>query len=112
MPQLLSDTVALVGFIHAHPMCAVYFSAPGCAVCKALKPKLIYMLAERFPEIALGEVDCALSPATAAEYSVFTIPTLTVFTLGKESLRKSRSFGLAGLASELERPYSLVFDDL
>ena len=111
MPQRLSDAVGLEDFVHSHPMCALYFTAPGCTVCKALKPKLIDMLAEDFSEIRFGEVDCALSPALAAGYSVFTVPTLIVFTLGKESLRRSRSFGLGALASELARPYSLVYGD-
>ena len=111
MPQRFTDTAALEGFVEAHPMCALYFTTPDCAVCKVLKPKLIDMLGEEFPKIAFAEVDCSLSPALAAGNSVFTVPTLVVFTLGKESLRKSRSFGLGALASELERPYFLVFDD-
>lgn len=109
MSERLTDKVALEGFLQAHAMCALYFTTPDCAVCKVLKPKLIDMLAQEFPEMAFAEVDCALSPALAAGHSVFAVPTLIVFTLGKESQRKSRSFGLGALASELERPYSLLF---
>ena len=109
MPDLVSDAVALEQFVHSHPICVLYFSTPDCGVCTAVKPKLSAMLERGFPEIAFAEVDCVLSPALAAGYSVFSVPTLIVFTEGRESLRKSRSFGLGGLSAELERPYSLLY---
>ena len=109
MPEFLSDQAALERFVHSHQICVLYYSAPDCGVCAALKPKLSAMLEQEFPKLAFAEVDCALSPALAAGYSVFAVPTLIVFTQGKESLRKSRSFGLGVLAAELERPYSLVY---
>ena len=107
--QCLSDAAALDAFIQSHTMCVAYFTGPDCAVCKALKPKLVELLARRFPEIAFGEVDCAASPALAASHSIFTIPTLVLFIQGKESLRRSRSFAPAALALELERPYSMLW---
>lgn len=109
MSELLSDALTLKRFLAVHPICALYFSAPDCAVCGVLKPKLIAMLTQEFPKIGVGEVDCALSPSLAAAYSVFTVPSLIIFTEGRESLRKSRSFGLTALAAELERPYSLLY---
>ena len=109
MCELLSDEAALEQYVRSHPICLVYFSTPDCGVCAALKPKLGAMLEQRFPKIAFAEVDCSLSPSLAAGYSVFSVPTLIVFTQGKESLRKSRSLGLGVLAGELERPYSLVY---
>lgn len=109
MSELLFSADAVDGFLASHPICALYFSAPNCAVCDVLKPKLIAMLTRRFPRIGIGEVDCSQLPSLAAGYSVFTVPSLVVFTEGKESLRKMRSFGIAALASELERPYSLFY---
>jgi len=108
--QLLTDAAAVDAFLRTGDMCAVYFTGADCGVCKALKPKLVEMLAERFPQLVFGEVDCAETPDLAAMHSVFTVPTLIVFTRGKESLRRSRSFGIGELAAQLERPYSLLFD--
>jgi thioredoxin-like negative regulator of GroEL len=96
--------------VRSHPVCAVYFSGPNCAVCEALKPKLFNLLQSRFPALVLGEVDCAKSPRLAGQQSVFTIPTLIVYLDGREGLRRSRSFSLAELASQLERPYSILTD--
>ncbi len=98
----------LTGFISSHSICAAYFSGPDCAVCEILKPKLLELLQQRFPKLTVGEVDCAASPQLAAQQIVFTIPTLIVYFEGKEGIRKSRSFSLAELASELERPYSML----
>ena len=111
MPELLSNAAALGQFVHSHPICVLYFSTPDCGVCAALKPKLGAMLKQEFPKIAFAEVDCALSPALAAGCRVFSVPTLILFTQGKESLRKSGFFGLAVLAGELERPYSLAYGE-
>lgn len=111
MTRTFTDAAALAALIAAHPMCAVYFSAPGCAVCHALRPKLAGRLAQDFPAIAFAEVDAARSPGLAAAHGVFTVPTLIVFALGKEQLRHSHSFGIAALADELERPYALLYSD-
>lgn len=108
MPQKLTSEGEFSDFIRSHPICAVYFSGPDCAVCEALKPKLFEMLQHRFPKLVVGEVDCATTTQLAAQQIVFTIPTLIVYFDGKEGIRKSRSFSLSELAMELQRPYSML----
>lgn len=90
-------------------MCVVYFTAPDCAVCQALKPKVKAMLSQRFPRIAFAEVDCASTPDLAALQGIFSLPTLTLYIEGRETLRKVRAFGLGEVAGDLERPYSMLF---
>lgn len=109
MTPLLLDEAGLQAFIDSSPIAAVYFSAPDCAVCTVLQPKLLAMLAAEYPKVACAEVDCARSRVLAAAYSVFTIPTLIVFTQSRESFRMARSFGLVALAAQLERPYSVLY---
>lgn len=111
MLQDLSDATSVAAFLREHPICTLYFTTPECGVCKALKPKLAQMLTERFPDIVLAQVDCTAAPALAADMGVFAVPTLIVFIEGRESLRKSRAFGLEELASALERPYGLLYGD-
>jgi thiol-disulfide isomerase/thioredoxin len=105
MFMMLSKENDFSAFIADHPLCAVYFSGPDCAVCEALQPKLFDLLQQRFPRLALAEVDCSASPQLAAQQTVFTIPTLIVYLDGREGIRKVRSFSLAELAAELQRPY-------
>ncbi|MGD8589828.1 MAG: thioredoxin family protein [Chromatiales bacterium] len=99
------------GWLARHPLCAVYFSGPDCAVCEVLKPKLIELLQQDFPRLLLGEVDCAVSAELAAQQTVFTIPTLIVYFDGREAIRKVRSFSLGELAAELARPYGIFTAD-
>lgn len=108
MSQKLVSEGEFSDFTRSHPICAVYFSGPDCAVCEALKPKLFEMLQHRFPKLALGEVDCATTPQLAAQQIVFTIPTPLAYFDGKEGIRKSRSISLPELAAELQRPYSIL----
>ncbi len=111
MSRLLVTNNDLNTFIREHPVSGVYFSGPNCGVCEALKPKLFELLGQRFPRLILGEVNCDASRELAAQQMVFTIPTLIVYLDGREGLRKSRSFSLAELAAELERPYGIFTKD-
>jgi len=59
--------------------------------------KLIFIDSDKLPELA-------------AQNRVFTAPTVIVFFAGRETIRKSRAFGVDELKSEIERPYSLLFN--
>ena len=86
-----------------------YFYTRECSVCQVLKPKVAQMIDEHFPE--MESVFCEMNdlPELAARFSVFTAPTLLVFFAGKEYIRKSRSFSLDELKTEIERIYRLMF---
>jgi thioredoxin-like negative regulator of GroEL len=108
MTEQLNSLEAFERFINASPIAAVYFSGPDCNVCEVLKPKVMDMFVQRFPAIALAEVDCGIQTALAAQQSVFAVPTLIVYIEGRESIRKARSFSPAAVAAELARPYSIL----
>jgi hypothetical protein len=55
--------------------------------------------------------DTIESPEVAAQNSIFAVPTLVIYFDGKEYLRKSRNIGLLELQKDIERPYSLMFDN-
>jgi len=107
VPRRLDATEALESFVQAHPIAAVYFSGPDCGVCHALRPRLEAMLAERFPELTLAEVDCGRLPETAAQNGVFSIPTLVVWLEGREFLRRARNISPGEVADALARPYAM-----
>ncbi len=87
----------------------VYFSSPNCGVCKILKPKLMHMLADKFPEIKACQVDTAAHPYIAAQLGFYTNPSLIIYLKGQECIRRSRSIGLQELDESLERLYKLMF---
>ena len=46
----------------------------------------------------------------SAHFNVFAEPTVIVFFDGKETIRKSRNFGLQELEDAIKRPYQLIFE--
>ncbi|MDP2339109.1 MAG: thioredoxin family protein [Bacteroidota bacterium] len=87
-----------------------YFSTEICSVCKVLKPKVSEMLANSFPLMKMIFVESDKLPELAAQNRVFAAPTVVVFFAGRETIRKSRAFGVDELRSEIQRPYSMMFE--
>lgn len=86
----------------------LYFSAPGCNVCHALKPKLTEAVMNEFPTFVIIGIDISETPEIASHFSVFTIPTVLVFFQGREFLRKSRHMSVGEVITAIERPYNLM----
>ena len=86
----------------------VYFSAPTCNVCHALKPKLMEALETNFKEFKVESVDISVEEDIAPHFEVFAIPTLLVFLDGKEFLRKSRHMSVDEVIKEIKRPYDIM----
>ncbi|MBN2816591.1 MAG: thioredoxin family protein [Campylobacterales bacterium] len=86
----------------------VYFSAPTCSVCHALKPKLLDMLDKNFPEFKVESVDISVEEDIAPSFGVYTIPTVLVYLDGKEFLRKSRHMSVDEVMREIKRPYDIM----
>jgi hypothetical protein len=74
-----------------------------------LKPKVIELVSEQFPEMDTAWIDIERSPAIAGQNRIFTAPTLLVYFEGKETLRKSRNISLNELENEIGRIYKLMF---
>lgn len=87
---------------------ALYFSAPTCNVCHALKPKLLDAFNENFPQLQVISIDISETPEIASHFSVFAIPTLLVYLDGKEFLRKSRHMSVGEVVQEIKRPYDIM----
>ena len=86
----------------------VYFSAPTCNVCHALKPKLLESLNENFKKFKVESVDISVEEDIAPHFGVYAIPTVLVYLDGKEFLRKSRHMSVGEIISEIKRPYEIM----
>jgi len=86
----------------------VYFSAPTCNVCHALKPKLLEALEKNFSEFVVESVDISQEEDIAPYFGVFAIPTVLIFLDGKEFLRKSRHMSVDEVIREIRRPYEIM----
>lgn len=94
--------------IRTHPAVMLFFSAPDCGVCHALKPKLQDALAASFPAFEFLTLDISSHPDIAARYGVFTVPTVVTYLGGKEFFRKSRNMSVPALIEEIRRPYEVL----
>jgi thioredoxin-like negative regulator of GroEL len=86
----------------------LYFSAPTCNVCHALKPKLLEAVSENFASFEVISIDVSTDADIAAEFSVFAIPTVLVFLDSREFLRKSRHMSVGEVINEIKRPYEIM----
>jgi thioredoxin-like negative regulator of GroEL len=86
----------------------LYFSAPTCNVCHALKPKLLDAIDKNFENFEIVSIDTSVEQETSAHFGVFAIPTILVFLDGKEFLRKSRNMSVDEVIREIERPYTIM----
>jgi thioredoxin-like negative regulator of GroEL len=86
----------------------VYFSAPTCNVCHALKPKLMEALDKNFEKFVVESVDISVEEDIAPHFGVYAIPTVLVFLDSKEFLRKSRHMSVDEVIKEIKRPYEIM----
>ena len=86
----------------------LYFSAPTCNVCHALKPKLLDAITMNFKEFKIISIDVSAEQETAAHFNVFAIPTVLIFLDGREFIRKSRHMSVDEVVREIERPYNIM----
>jgi len=94
--------------LKTRPAVMLYFSAPTCNVCHALKPKLFEAIEQHFDQFEIISVDISETPEIASHYSVFAIPTLVVFLDGREFLRKSRHMSVGEVVEAIRRPYEIM----
>lgn len=88
-----------------------YFSTDSCNVCKVLKPKVEELVKIQFPMVKMVYIKSDLQSEVAAQYRIFAAPTILVFFEGRETIRKSRNFSLDELRRDIDRPYSILFDN-
>ena len=81
----------------------LYFSHAACSVCKVLKPKVTQMVRNEFKNVMFEYIDIRKQPSMAANYSVFTVPTVLLLADEKEMLRFVRSFGIDQIREKLTR---------
>ena len=86
----------------------LYFSAPTCNVCHALKPKLVDAILKNFEDFKIISIDISQTPDIAAHFNVFAIPTVLIYLDNQEFLRKSRHMSIDEVLSQIQRPYKIM----
>jgi thioredoxin-like negative regulator of GroEL len=87
----------------------LYFTGKNCNVCHSLKPKIAALFEEKFPKIEKYFLDAHENREIAANFGVFSIPTILVFLGGKEFVREGRAVSLISLEEKISRLYEIMF---
>lgn len=93
--------------LKSQPVFVTYFSTPQCNVCKVLRPK-VEELISKYNDIGFIYIDTELLPEIAGQFTVFSVPTIIIFTEGRENKRLSRSFSIDEIQDYLERLLRLL----
>ena len=110
MKTLISPT-EYEDFLKQNDASLIYYSTHQCNVCKALKPKIVDFIKAEFPKIKMAYVDCEALKDVSAQNQIFAVPTIIVYLDEKEFIRKSRNINMVEFQEQLQRPYSLFFDN-
>lgn len=106
-PQTIEE---VENIIEKKPAVLLYFYSDNCAPCMSLRPKVVELLCNQFPEIKLVFIDSAAHPELPAKYGAFAMPTLITFFEGREHSRKSKYMAIPELADAITRPYKMLFE--
>ncbi len=99
LPALLSQSKILL----------LQFGTRTCAPCEAIKQRIDQWLVS-YPEIVTRYISIEDFPRLAAEYGVFSAPTLLVFVFEQLTIRESGYFSLEDVLQRLRRYIELTQD--
>jgi thioredoxin 2 len=76
----------------------VDFWAPWCGPCKMMAPAFAQAADDLEPDVRLIKVNTDAAQATAARYGIRSIPTLMLFSGGREVARQAGAMGRGDIA--------------
>ena len=75
----------------------VDFWAPWCEPCRMMAPHFEQAAAQLEPQVRLAKVDTEAEPALGSRFDIRSIPTLALFSGGREVARQAGAMGAADI---------------
>ena len=94
--------------INTNDMALVYFTGLDCGACEVIKDKVKNIL-DKYPKIKFCEISGEKYPSIAAEFSVFSLPTMILYVDKKETIRVGRNVSILDLEKDIYRYYNMIF---
>ncbi|MGD9900099.1 MAG: thioredoxin family protein [Calditrichaceae bacterium] len=88
--------------IQESPFLVTYFSYPECNVCQVLRPK-VENLVSKYEGIEFLYINTHEHPLVSGQHMVFAVPTIVLFSEGREIRRFSRHFSMQDLEAFLDK---------
>lgn len=112
MPPDEIDSIEIAEqMIHENVAVILYLYNDNCAPCISLRPKVIKLLEDNYPEVKLYFINAEKYPPIAAHFNSFTNPAIILFFDGKEHKRMSKYVGVNQLSEEIKKPYFMIFEE-
>ena len=110
LPNELDSIEQIEELLADLPSVLLYFYSDNCAPCLSLRPKVVELVCDRFPNVRIGFINGEIDPLITATFSVFAFPTLILYFEGKEHYRGSKYLAIPQLAETINKPYTLLFE--
>ena len=108
MIRNLHSSFDLKGIIHTTENLLIYFFNDDCAPCMSLRPKVEFMIREKFPLMDMIYVNGTAFQDLIGAYQAYSYPVLIFYFEGKEFLRYSKYVSLKELETSVGRIYRIL----
>jgi len=88
----------------------VYITTKECNVCKVIQPKL-KELAKNYSGSTFHTIELNNNKEASGYFMAFAVPTILVYSEGKELIRTGRHLNFSDIENKLNRYYGMIFDE-
>ncbi|MEA1986120.1 MAG: thioredoxin family protein [Candidatus Marinimicrobia bacterium] len=86
----------------------VYITTKDCNVCKIIQPKL-RELAKKYDGSTFNLIELDDNKDASGFFMAFSVPTILVYSEGKELIRTGRHLNIDEMKFQLDRYYEMIF---